>query len=100
MYPRLFLDVDPRMLHLPTTRTAGADPLKLQRQLARFGGSTQGMAPLEVYRGTDGNLVVYDGVTWATRVAKLLPRQLVRVEVIDDLPTPVGHLPTVGDRLP
>ena len=62
MYPRLFLDVDPRMLHLPSTRTAGADPLKLQRQLARFGGSTQGMPPLEVYRGTDGKLVVYDGV--------------------------------------
>ena len=100
MYPRLYLDVEPRMLHLPTTRTAGADPLKLQRQIARYGGSTQGMPPREAYRGTDGKLVVYDGVTRATRVAKLLPRQLVRVEVIDDLATPVGHLPTVGDRLP
>ena len=100
MYPRLFLDVDPRMLHLPTTRTAGADPLKLQRQIARYGRSILGMPPLEVYRGTDGKLVVYDGVTRATRVAKLLPGQLVRVEVIDDLRTPVGHLPTVGDKLP
>lgn len=100
MYPRLFLDVDPRTLHLPTTRTAGADPLKLQRQIARYGRSTQGMPPLEAYRGTDGKLVVYDGVTRATRVAKLLPMQLVQVEVIDDLRTPVGHLPTVGDRLP
>src|SRR2546430_6875116 len=100
MNPRVFLDVDPRTLHLPTTRPAGADPLKLQRQLARFGSATQGMPPLEVYRGTDGELVVYDGVTRATRVAKLLPRQLVRVEVIDDLPTPVGHLPTVGEKLP
>ena len=53
-----------------------------------------------MYRGTDGKLIVYDGVTRATRVAKLLPRQLVRVEVIDDLRTPVGQLPTVGDRLP
>jgi hypothetical protein len=25
---------------------------------------------------------------------------LVRVEVIDDLKTPVGHLPTVGDTVP
>lgn len=100
MYPRLFLDVDPRTLHLPTTRTAGADPLKLQQQIARFGRSIQGMPPLEAYRGSDGNLVLYDGVTRATRVAKLLPGQFVRVEVIDDLRTPVGHLPTVGDRLP
>jgi len=98
--PRVFLDVDPRTLHLPTTRPTGADPVKLQRQIAHFGTATQGMPPPEVYRGTDGELVVYDGVTRATRVAKLLPGQQVRVEVIADLPTPVGHLPTVGDKLP
>lgn len=100
MKPRVFLDVDPRTLHLPTSRMAGADPAKLQRQIARFGKSIQGMPPLEVYRGTDGKLMVYDGVTRATRVAKLLPGQLVRAELIDDLKTPVGHLPTVGDKLP
>jgi len=55
---------------------------------------------VEVYRGTDGQLVIYNGVTRATRVAKLLPGQDIRVEVIDDLTTPVGHLPTVGDKLP
>ena len=100
MNPRVFLDIDPRTLHLPTTRPTGADPVKLQRQFAQFGAAIQGMPPLEVYRGTDGEFVLYDGVTRATRVAKLLPGQLVRVEVIDDLPTPVGRLPTVGDRLP
>src|SRR3954465_10481459 len=100
MNPRDFLEVDPRTLHLPTTRPSGADPLQLQRQAARFGSATQGMPPLEVYRGTDGELVVYDGVTRAPRVAKLLPGQLVRAGLIDDLPTPVGHLPTAGDRLP
>jgi hypothetical protein len=100
MNPRLFLDVDPRALHLPTTRLSGADPLKLHRQIARHGTSTQGMPPIEVYRGTDGELMIFDGVTRATRVGKLLRGQLVRVEVIDDLPTPVGHLPTVGDTLP
>ena len=100
MNPRLFLDVDPRALHLPTTRPTGADPVKLQRQVVRFGHSTQGMPTLEVYRGSDGELVIYSGVTRATRVAKLLPGQTVRVEVIDDLRTPVGHLPTVGDKLP
>ena len=100
MNPRLFVDVDPRVLHLPTSRPSGADPVKLQRQIARFGRTIQGMPPLEAYRGTDGELMIYDGVTRATRVAKLLPGQKVRVEVIDDIPTPAGHLPTVGDKLP
>ncbi len=100
MNPRVFLDVDPRTLHLPTTRPNGADPLKLQRQIARYGTATHGIPTLGVYRGTDGELVVYDGVTRATRVAKFIPSQKVRVEVIDDLVTPVGHLPTVGEKLP
>ena len=97
---RLFLDVDPQLLHLPPSRAAGADPAKLQRQLAKFGQSTQGMPPLEVSRGNDGALMLNDGVTRATRVAKLLPGSLVRVEVIDNLAVPVGHLPTIGDKLP
>src|SRR5882672_6344788 len=100
MRPRLFVDVDPRSLHLPSSRIAGADPLKLQRQIARFGISIQGMPPLEVYRGTDGELMVYDGVTRATRVARFLPGQRIRVEIMDDLSTPVGQFPTVGDMLP
>jgi len=58
------------------------------------------MPPLEVYRGTDSELVIYDGVTRATRAAKLLPGILVRVEVLDDMKMPVGHLPTVGEKLP
>ena len=100
MNPRLFLDVDPRELHLPTTRPSGADPVKLQRQIARHGTSVGGMPPLEVNRGSDGRLVINDGVTRATRVAKLLPGRLVRVEVLEDQPYPVGHLPTVGDTVP
>lgn len=100
MNPRVFLDVDPRTLHLPTTRLSGADPVKLQRQIAQFGAAMLGMPPLEAYRGTDGRLMVYNGVTRATRIAKLAPGQFVRIEVMDDIPTPVGHLPTVGDKLP
>src|SRR5947209_607305 len=100
MTPRLFLDVDPRSLRLPSSRLSGADPYKLHRQIARHGRNTQGMPPIEVYRGTEGELMIYDGVTRATRVAKLLPGNLVRVEVMDDLRTPVGHFPTVGDTLP
>jgi hypothetical protein len=100
MNPRLFLDVDPHTLHLPSSRLTGADPVKLHRQIARHGQSVQGMPVVEVYRGTDGELVIYNGVTRATRVVKLLPGQPIRVEVIDDLKTPVGHLPTVGEKLP
>jgi hypothetical protein len=100
MNPRLFLDVDPRTLHLPNSRISGADPSKLQRQIAKHGKSVQGMPAVEVYRGTDGALLIYNGVTRATRIAKLLPGQFIRVEVIDDLASSVGHLPNVGDKLP
>jgi hypothetical protein len=100
MNPRVFLDVDPRELHVPASRIAGADPVKLQRQIARYGKSVHGMPPLEVYRGTDGALMLYDGVTRATRVAKFLPKTLVRVEVIDGLKTPVANFPTIADVLP
>src|SRR4051812_40566511 len=100
MNPRLFLDVDPSSLHLPGSRLSGADPIKLHRQISRFGASSVGMPALEVYRGADGRLLVYNGVTRATRIARLAPGRLVRVEVMADLPKSVGHLPTVGERLP
>jgi hypothetical protein len=100
MNPRVFLDVDPRTLHVPGSRRSGADPVKLHRQVAQFGTSTQGMPPLEVSRGTDGELVINNGVTRATRIARLLPGATVRVEVIDDLPIPVGSFPSIGDLIP
>lgn len=100
MNPRVFLDVDPRNLRLPSSRRSGADLLKLHRQIAQFGSSIQGMPPLEVSRGTDGELVINDGVTRATRVAKLLPGTRVQVELIDDLPIPVGSFPSIGELIP
>ena len=100
MNPRVFLDVDPRTLRLPGSRRSGADPWKLHRQIAKHGSSTQGMPPLEVSRGTDGELVINNGVTRATRIAKLSPGTLVPVEVIDDLPIPVGSFPSIGDLIP
>jgi hypothetical protein len=100
MNPRVFLDVDPRTLRVPGSRSLGADPFKLQRQIAQFGSSAQGMPVIEVSRGADGELVINNGVTRATRIAKLSPGTLVRVEVIDDLPTPAGAFPTIGDLLP
>jgi hypothetical protein len=57
------------------------------------------MPPLEVSRGSDGELVINDGVTRATRIARYVPGVPVIVEVIDDLPVPVAGLPTVGEKL-
>ena len=98
--PPRHLAVDPGSLRLPTTRVGGADPVKLHRQLARHGLRTGGMPPILVVRGSDGELMIVDGVTRATRVAKFLPGTLVSVEVTDDIPAALGHLPAVRDRLP
>jgi len=100
MNPLVFLDVDPRTLRVPGSRRFGADPFKLHQQIAQFGSSDQGMPPIEVSRGSDGELVINNGVTRATRIAKLAPGTLVRVEVIDDLPIPVGSFPSIGDLIP
>lgn len=96
---REFLEVDPAALHLPGARREGAEPIKLVSQLARFGNSIDGMPPPEVKRGSDGKLVIYDGVTRATRVAKYLPGTKIIVEVTGNLKGPVGSLPTVGDKI-
>jgi hypothetical protein len=98
--PAELLDVDPRTLHLPPSRASGADPVKLHRQIARHGKSMAGMPRLIVFRAADGALVIYDGVTRATRIAKLLPGQTVPIDVIGDLSSPGLHYPTVGDKLP
>jgi hypothetical protein len=94
------LDVDPMTLHLPFSRWCGADPEKLQRQISRYGVSTAGMPLIEVYRCRDGVLLIDDGATRATRVAKLVPGQTVKVVVKGRLAVPRKHFPTVGERLP
>ena len=72
---------------------------EVHRQMARHEQSVAGMPPLEVSRGIDGGIVINDGVTRATRVAKYLPGTLVTVEVTGVLPVAVGGLPTVRERL-
>lgn len=96
--PSYYRDIGPRELRPPPGRTL-ADPIKLARQIARFGASTAGMPPLEVYEGTDGFLVIYNGMTRATRVAKLAPGTLVRVEVIGRLRRAYGPDPSIGDTV-
>jgi hypothetical protein len=98
--PSTFRDVDPRTLRVPSSRPAGADPVKMQRQIAHFGASSAGMPPPWVYEGTDGELVIFNGVTRATWIAKLAPGTLIRVEVIGRIRAAFGSLPTIGDLLP
>jgi hypothetical protein len=98
--PSHFRDVDPRELRVPSARRGGTAPVKLQRQISRFDASLAGMPPLIVYEGTDGVLVIYNGVTRATRIAKLTPGNLVTVEVIGRLGRVYGPDSKIGDLLP
>jgi hypothetical protein len=95
-----FLDIDPRALHLPSSRLSSADPIKLHDQILRFGSSIAGMPPVLAYRGSDGAIMIYDGVTRATRVARLLPGRLIRVEVMRSIAKPFGQLTRLGDTIP
>jgi hypothetical protein len=96
-----FIQVEPGELHLPPSRPQGADPGKLARQIAKHGSSLDGMPALQVVRGKEGKLRINDGVTRATRAAKLRPGVLVPAEVIQDLPgLDVSRLPKVKDRMP
>ncbi len=95
-----FRDVDPRELRVPPSRRQGADPGKLARQISLVGRSAVGMPPPWVYEGTDGVLLIYNGVTRATRIAKLAPGMLIQVEVIGKLPKAYASDPKIGDVLP
>ena len=75
-------EVDPSELCLPPSRASGADPWKLHQQIRQFGASKDGMPPIFVYEDPDGLLEIYDGVTRATRIAKLAPGATVPVIVI------------------
>jgi hypothetical protein len=95
------IDVDPGELYLPPSRSQGADPAKLARQIAKYGKSFQGMPPLQLTRGKDGHLRINDGVTRATGAAKLRPGDTIAAKVIHDLPNlNVTRTPKVMDRLP
>ena len=75
-------EVDPAVLRLPPSRSSGADPWKLHRQIREHGASKEGMPPILVYEDPDGLLEIIDGVTRATRIAKLTPGETVPVIVI------------------
>jgi hypothetical protein len=96
-----FLDVDPAELRLPPSRAQGADPAKLMRQISKFGSTLVGMPLLQLVRGRGGELRINDGVTRATRAAKLRRGTLIRAEIIHDLPNlDLTKTPKVKERLP
>ena len=51
-----FREIDPTSLRVPSSRSSGADPIKLQKQISQFGASAGGMPPLWVYEAADGVL--------------------------------------------
>lgn len=96
-----FIEVDPSELHLPPSRSQGADPGKLARQISKYGQSLHGMPSLQVVRGRGGGLRINDGVTRATHAAKLCPEEFVPAEVIEVIPgLDVARTPRVKDVLP
>jgi len=91
--------VDPRELRVPGSRPV-ADAAKFARQVARYGAATEGMPAIFCYEGTDGVLMIFNGVTRATRIAQLSPGTLVPVEVGGRLKKTFGPEPKIGDLLP
>jgi hypothetical protein len=98
-YPRLET-VDPRTLRVSSGYLTGANPFKLARQIAKYGSSIVGMRRPWVEEDEEGLLAILDGMTRATRVAKLLPGTLVQVEVTEPALGSLRNRPTIADTLP
>ena len=94
-----YREVDPRDLRVRPSIRGGADLYKLHRQIAIYGDSTIDMPRLWVYEAVDGVLVIYNGVTRATRIAKLSPGKTVPVEVVGRLRRAYAGEPTIGDLI-
>ena len=52
-----------------------------------------------VYEAADGVLVLHNGITRSTRIAKLAPGKMIQVEVIGKLRRAYPGEPMVGDFL-
>jgi hypothetical protein len=83
LVPNSPLMVNPARLRLPPSRMDGVDPFKLARQITNYGESIEGMPPLQLTAGANGELMINDGVTRATRAALLRPGEDVPAEIIE-----------------
>ena len=96
------MDVDwilPEKLRMPRDRPR-VSGRKLFEQLARHRASMDGMPPLPVVRCEDGELMIVDGVTRATRVLDVMPAGTkVPVVVIGDEEGDLSGQPTVATQV-
>lgn len=76
-------NVDPGDLRLPPGRQDGPDLVKYARQVHQFGRRTDGMPMVEVTEGKDGELIINNGVTRATRCHRLSRGQLISVVITE-----------------
>jgi hypothetical protein len=92
-------EVDPAEVRVPPSRSGGADAWKLHQQIRRFGSSKAGMPPILVHEDPDGILEITDGVTRATRIAKLNSGETVPAIVIGRYRRSRASSPRVRDVL-
>jgi hypothetical protein len=71
----------------------------LHQQIRQFGSLTAGMPPILVYEDPDGLLEIIDGVTRATRIAKLDAQHSVPVVIIGYYRRSRANSASVKDRL-
>jgi hypothetical protein len=96
-----FRDVDPGDLRLPPGRQDGAVPSRYHRQVSAYGSNSTSMMPIEVTEGRDGEMMINNGVTRATRIHHLAPGKLVTVEITQVKPNAnFTRLLRVRDVLP
>jgi hypothetical protein len=81
-----FRVVDPGALRLPPGRQYGPDKARYLNQSRRFGAGMMGFPPIEVTEGRNGELMINNGVTRATRIHTMAAGQTVPIEVIDVRP--------------
>ena len=92
--------VNPGTLRLPPTRSSGADPFKLSQQMKQYGSSTEGMPPIQVTQDQNGEMMINDGVTRASRIDTYNQMNStvnsVPVMVIEQTSQNLSTLPTVA----
>ena len=92
--------VQPGSLHVPPERLDGADPMKLQDQYNEHQFNLSEMPPLEVIETAGGKLVIFNGVTRATRSYMIDPNRTVPVVITQSYPNAnTDRLPTIEQLL-
>ena len=90
----------PGGLRVPPEWPDGADPMKLQDQYNAHQFDLSDMPPLEVIETAGGALVIFNGVTRATRSYMIDPNRMVPIIITQSYPNAnTDHLPTIEQLL-